>query len=460
MIIQTNARTATPAEPLRFACTCCGGALEVPQVLAGVKGPCPLCGELTVAPGRPHTTAPRISARAFAKPPPRRELPPPLDPIADSNKPALTVLRPIPIVDEPAPALLPPAKSEHRSFPVRPLPLPPEIAGEVPERPVRELKLFPQPAKSERGVFDATAASHTHLLDIKSLPPALPRHSWRRWVDIGIVSVFTGVLLATIAALRYTVPVPQKSAPGLPPNLTQLVERESKQQEMREKEAGELACAAVRRYLGAGSEQAAASHLLPPPAGVAAPSFPPFSTQLPAAWVPASTRRIPLTERYLVCVQPGDGTGPVFLVEQTENGPRLHAGPITQQSAGLFEKFTATPGQGEASLYVEVRPTTPRDEQSYRTARPDLAGFRLVDVMPAFPCPSPAFIACFKPDSEAARQFARRAHDPGWRRALVQVRWQTHREAGPWAELVTFLPGSWSGDPPATTPAATASTGP
>lgn len=281
-------------------------------------------------------------------------------------------------------------------------------------------------------------------------------------MDIGIVSVFTGLLLATVAALRFTVPVEYKPAPGLPENLNQLVDRESENQRLRAQEAGEVACAAVNRYLGAASELAAASHLLPPPEGIAPPAFPPFAAP-PAEWVPALTRRIPLTDRYLVTVQPKDAVpGPVFLVEQTESGPRLHAGAITQQSAGLFEKFTSAQGEGEATLYVEICPASAVGKDNFHLRMPALAPFRLVDVRNAFPAPErKEWIFCLKPDSDAARLFARRAHDPAWRRALIQVRWQQHREAGPWVELVKFLPTPWSGDPPAAAlPATTASTSP
>lgn len=297
-----------------------------------------------------------------------------------------------------------------------------------------------------------------YLLDIHTDIPMGRRHGWRRWVDIGIVSVFTGLLLATVAALRYTVPMEEPLVTGLPSNLTQLVERETTNQTLRSQEAGELACAAVNRYLGAASEQAASSHLLPPPEGMTAPAFPPFLAP-PSEWMVAGTKRIPLTDRYLAVVQPRSAAGPLFVVEQTEDGLRLHAGPITQQSTNLFEKFTATPGQGEATLYVEMRPTVPGNERDYRSGRPDLDSYRFVDIQSGFPCGIKPFIACFKPDSGAAKHFARhRAHDLNWRRALVQVRWQIHREAGPWVELVKFIPDPWSGDPPPSAASAAAAT--
>jgi hypothetical protein len=274
------------------------------------------------------------------------------------------------------------------------------------------------------------------------------RSGWKRWLDVAIVSLFTGLLLATVAALRFTVPAESKSVPGLPANLNELVDHESKVIEIRRAEAGEVARAEVDRYLGAASAQAAASHLLPPPAGMASPPFPPFAN-LPVAgsFAVQSARRMPGTDRFLVVVKPPEQSGPVFVVEQTESGPRLHGGAITQQSAGLFQKFTANPGEGEATLYVEICPTSPDSEQKMRAQRPDLASFRLVDVRSAFPLPDDKeWIFCLKPDTEPARAFAKRAHDHGWRPAIVHVSWRRHREAGPYAEIESFIPGPWSGE--------------
>lgn len=444
------------------------------MALAGVEGPCPRCGEITQAPARENGIAPGGGARFFAKPPPRRDIPPPLAPVAE-NRPSLSPVRPIPLVVETAPvaAALVVQPVVPITPPLRPIPLPQSVveplppppanvveppAASAPQKPERHLRL-PHLHVRERGIFEDSTDGRGHQLDVHPPAPALRRHGWRRWMDIGIVSVFTGLLLATVAALRFTVPVEHRPAPGLPENLNQLVDRESENQRMRAQEAGEVACAAVNRYLGAASELAAASHLLPPPEGMAPPAFPPFVAP-PAEWVPALTKRIPLTDRYLVTVQPKDASGPLFIVEQTENGPRLHAGAITQQSAGLFEKFTSSLGEGEATLYVEICPL--EGERDYRAQRPDLAPFQLLDVRDAFPAAERKHgIFCLKPDSDAARLFARRAHDPAWRRALIQVRWQQHREAGPWVELVKFLPTPWSGDPPAAAPpATTASTSP
>jgi hypothetical protein len=482
MTITSHEPPAPAPDTLRFACHCCGGALEVPASLAGVSGPCPLCGETTVAPSLETAGPVPGAARLFAKPPPRRELPPPLAPVSDYH--AASPARQTTPAAEDLLAMPSPHTTgvPATAFPVSPSPWPAveekqdwSGLGETVAAPVTAdtsplLLPIPVPVESPlprwqledtpaRGIFGEPIDSRAHVLDIRPNIPMSRRHGWRRWFDIGIVSVFTGLLLATAAALRYTVPLEDKAAASLPANLTQLVERETQYQSLRGHEAGELACAAVNRYLGAASEQAAASHLLPPPEGMAPAPFPPFPTP-PSEWTVASTRRIPLTERYLAVIQPKDADRPVFVVEQTESGPRLHAGPITQQSAQLFEKFIATPGQGEATLYVEMRPTVPGHERDYRSGRPDLDSFTFVDLQPGFPGDAKPFIACLKPDSEAARQFARRgAHDLNWRRALVQVRWQIHREAGPWVELVRIMSSPWSGDPPpVSSPATTAST--
>jgi hypothetical protein len=440
-----------PAGLLRFSCGYCGTRLEVPESFAGVRGPCPACSKEIAAPEK--TPEPSHGAHMLAKPPPLRELPPPLTPVREepcvSPRPGAPVF-----VERPASA----AGSSTEK------PAPPSSNGSTPARRADPktrtagIRLFPE---RERGIFEGLADGSGRRIELQRPAPALRRSGWPRWLDVALVFVFTALLLVTVAALRFTVPREAATLPGLPPNLTELVERESAELEMRRKEAAELACASVGRYLGAGSEQAAASHLLPPPEGMAPPPFPPFTGPLPQALDIQASRRIPGTDRFLTVVGAKAESGPVFVVEQTENGPRLHAGAITQQCAGLFQKFIATPGEGEATLYTDVRPTLPDHERDYRAQRPDLAEFLFVDVRSAFPGKDlKEFIACFKPGSTAAKSFSRRAHDTGWRPAIVHVRWQRHREAGPWAELVSFIPGPWSGERILRAPAATASTEP
>jgi hypothetical protein len=371
-------------------------------------------------------------------------MPPPLAPVDEIA--AGVPVRPVPIA--PSPPVN--GHGSHADLPdssSAPLDSRPAMA----DRRVQLARLFSTP---ERGIFQEVGDGEAHRLEIRKEAPTFRRRGWRRWLDVAIVAVFTGLLLAVVAALRFTVPLEVKSVPGLPANLTDLVEEESRNAKLRQLEAEELARAAVSRYLGAASEQAAASHLLPPPEGMAPPPYPPFPGPLTGPFAIQWSRRIAGTDRYLVVVGPEGQAGPVFVVEQTDSGPRLHAGAITQQSAGLYQKFFATPGEGEATLYTEVRP--PAGERDYRAQRPDLAGYRFVDVRSAFPPGEAHYLACFKPDSEAARAFARRSHDVNWRQAMVQLRWQRQGDAGPFVELVKFIPGPWSGERVPLPPAATA----
>jgi predicted RNA-binding Zn-ribbon protein involved in translation (DUF1610 family) len=53
------------ASSVRFGCHSCGSVLSVPDALAGVSGPCPLCGEWIASPGEGGAGASRMySARS------------------------------------------------------------------------------------------------------------------------------------------------------------------------------------------------------------------------------------------------------------------------------------------------------------------------------------------------------------------------------------------------------------
>lgn len=419
-----SASLPAPSGLLRFACVHCRKELEVPAALAGVSGPCPCCGGQITAPQANVVAG--SAAALFAKPPPSRDLPPPMPPVE-----ALPL----------SPPSGPPAP-----VPVRKLVATAPAPSSGPRRESNAVLV----EQHGRGIFDSSAAPAAHQLNTGRPPATLRRTGWRRWMDLGIVSVFTGLTIATVAALRYTQPVENTAVAGLPANMNEVVEAETRRLEMNRTEAVELAQASVRGYLASASEQAAATHLLPPPEGMSPPPFPPFAGTLPGAYDVKSARRIAGTDRFLVTVQPKEQPGPVFVVEQTENGPRLQAGPITQQSAGLFQKFLAGIGQGEATLYTEVRPTLKESdgERSFRTRFPGLSEFQLIDVRPAFPESGPpqVFIACLPPGSEAGKVFAKRAHDPSWRPSLIRFRWERAPVGGPYAEVVSFIPGSWSGD--------------
>lgn len=77
------------APPLQFGCSSCGAVLSVPKSMAGVSGPCPLCGEWLVSPDR--STGPMTRrASAFVSrrqplPEARWEVPPNVRPEGQIN---------------------------------------------------------------------------------------------------------------------------------------------------------------------------------------------------------------------------------------------------------------------------------------------------------------------------------------------------------------------------------------
>jgi hypothetical protein len=445
------ATASQPEDLLSFACIHCRAELQVSAALAGVRAPCPQCSHEITAPLRAAAAANEVTghgASLLSRPPLLRARPVPLAPV---EEPRRTAVRPVPI-EEATPAA-PPGRPEN-TIAGPPLPSPEAAVDRAESIRRQQRALFPV---KERGIFEDTPGEGP----ARRKAPSFRRSAWKRWLDTAIIAVFTGTVLAAAAALQFTEPRPQAVAPQLPSNLNELVAREMQNAAIRRMEAEELAQASVSRYLSAASEQAAASYLLPPPEGMSAPAFPPFAAPLPQHWQVQNSRRIPGTDRYLVVVQPKDEPrGPFFVVEQTESGPRLHSGAITQQSAALFQKFQTTPGEGEVTLYAEARPTYPADEREFRRKRPDLGGFLMVDVRSAFPAEVTPVIACCKPGSEAAQTFARRAHDLDWRPVLVHVRWQRHREAGPFVEITHFIPGTWSGERLLPQSAVTAATSP
>jgi hypothetical protein len=135
----------------------------------------------------------------------------------------------------------------------------------------------------------------------------------------------------------------------------------------------------------------------------------------------------------------------VLPVEETAFGARLHGLALAQQSGGLLAKFLASQGEGEGIFYVLLRPAPEPMAEELRGARPDLKPFELVAVEPAFPADGASgCLVCVDPTSEASAIFARRAHDPGLRPAVVKLAWRQHRESGNFVQLISFQPNAWS----------------
>ena len=308
---------------------------------------------------------------------------------------------------------------------------------------------FPEPPP-QRGVF----GDHPEALDETAGIPVERRSGG--WLDGLLVTALIAVVLLCIAVVLWTEPVmPAREAAIIPENLPALIVREKATEESTRQDALLLSRIQTEKFLAATTAAEASVFLINPPADLPWPLFPGLTAdQLSDAY----TRRISGTSRYLAGFT-GPGGLPELPVEMTESGPRLYTPVLLQQRNDLFTAFRNTLGQqGEAQLFVLCAPPPAEMESAYRADRPDLATYRMVEFVDPFSAasPRPAAIGCFAPDSAAAGIFAARAHDPGHRRARVELKWQRHREAGPWIEITRFLPDIWSGDRPEIEPVATA----
>lgn len=81
-VLERGARVI--ATPLHFGCPSCGAVLSVPETMAGVAGPCPMCGGWVVSPSGAEEGIGRGGAGFVSRRPPlvevRREQLPPLRP--------------------------------------------------------------------------------------------------------------------------------------------------------------------------------------------------------------------------------------------------------------------------------------------------------------------------------------------------------------------------------------------
>jgi hypothetical protein len=367
----------------------------VPAALAGVAGPCPRC---------------RVTITA------------PLNPRAQLH-----------VAPEPAPLPLVP------KLDVLPPPLP---AAPIARRLLEDDVVLESARPFENADAEASIAA-------SNFPLRAPRRGWRHLADVALLMAFTGSSLTVAAALKYAEPMPKKE--GLPENLSELIQGEQAALAHRKSEASVLARAAVGKFLAAASPEEAHPFLidaLPEGAAPQALSYPMFSSVLAESLTTLDSRRVPQTERFIVTLGKSFDEGPLFVVEETAQGPRLHREPLVQQAARTFEQFTIEQHGGAATLYAYVCPCPVADEREFRAERPDLAAWTLVTVVSAFPAPpgQNAFIGCIPRESPAASQFAQRAYDSGWRQTIVNVVRKVHAESGPFVEVEGFLSNAWTRD--------------
>ena len=262
-----------------------------------------------------------------------------------------------------------------------------------------------------------------------------------RFFDAALILLFLGTLVMAGAALAFT-QSKKASTPPLPPELSRLVVERMQKLDSQRDEAVAEAKGVVRHWITATEPAALQSWCL---TGDPVPDVLGTAGGAPADFEFIQARRLPGTEQFLTLFEVLADPPLVVPVEQTPAGPRLHGRAIAQQQGGLLAKFLASQGSGEAVFYALLRPGPAPMKEELLRSRPDLAPFLMVGVEPAFPADgSSGCLACLAPDLEAARIFAKRAHDPNLRPAVVKLAWRQHRESGNYVELVDFEPNAWS----------------
>ena len=416
---------------LRFQCGGCGHELEALMAYAGVEGPCPLCGIAVRAPEWNGETEKHPSEGGGRKRAGGLHLPPlndetglvefPRDFWADGGEhKAEGVMDSGPLE----------TAAFRKDLPVVPLenPMPP-IA--VVSKPV----ILPAPRQRVLRTRDEEEAAE--------IAGDRKKEFRLRFFDAALILLFAGTLAMGGAAVAFT-QSKRVSTPSAPQELSrQVMERMERMDQQRDhavQEAGET----MRHWVTAGDAASLENWCLP---GDPLPAIPvlPGVGMAPLDFEFIQARRIPGTERFLTMFEVLSDPPMVVPVEQTPAGPRLHGRAIVQQQTAALTKFLATQGQGEAVFYVLLRPGPAPMAEALVKSRPDLGKFFHIAVEPAFPADgASACLACLVPDSPAAAIFAKRAHDPGLRPAVVKLAWRQHRESGNYVELVSFEPNAWS----------------
>ena len=424
---------------LRFRCGGCAEELEAPPAYAGLEGPCPKCGVMVRAPGGAGgcwTTGgsqPEAVSEAKHAGDKRRG--------GGLNLPPLN--KDTGLVDFPGDfwvegenmGIAEAAEGQHSvelgGQNVRPPQTTPDVEVQAAPRPM----VLPEPRPRVLPTRDEEEAA--------VIAGERKKEFRLRFFDAALILLFAGTLAMGGAAVAFT-QSKRPATPAAPPELSRQVMERMEQMDRQRDQAVGAARESVRRWVTA-LEPDAVPNCLP---GDPVPGIPALAVGngiAPVDFEFIQARRIPGTERFLTLFEILTDPPMVVPVEETPAGPRLHGRAIVQQQRGSMGKFLASQGQGEAVFYVLLRPgPAPMAEQLVR-ARPDLQPFLHVAVEPAFPADgASACLACLAPESEAARIFAKRAHDPNLRPAVVKLAWRQHRESGNYIELVDFEPNAWS----------------
>ncbi len=153
----------------------------------------------------------------------------------------------------------------------------------------------------------------------------------------------------------------------------------------------------------------------------------------------SAVSRKPGTEEFVTTVEPSDGRGPVFVVEQHGEESWIHADALMQQVDDKLNAFLKSTMSQPLLAYVLARPF--RGQYPNR----DLESWPKLDIMPPFPTSElKAFVACARPGTAVAKAISKRDPSYQWSRAVVELRWSRTPDGREFIEIADLVPNSWA----------------
>ncbi|MBP7951200.1 MAG: hypothetical protein KA004_16230 [Verrucomicrobiales bacterium] len=257
------------------------------------------------------------------------------------------------------------------------------------------------------------------------------------WASLALA---IGAAAFLFAISRYSVPTaPRAKEIVIPRDLTTQVLWQKENMEALKQHAVSQSLDAVRRFLKQEADTGGGTLLHSFAATPPRFEFPLFPDLDPEALATATLARKPGTDEFWTTVEPTDGKGPVFIVEETAGSAKIHADALAQQVDDLWNAFLDHQDSPAVILYASARPF------QGQFPLPELEAWTKVDLIPPFPQDVPrAFVACAAPGSKAADDLLRRRPDAGWGRLVLELRWGHTASSKPFIEIIRTIPGAWT----------------
>lgn len=311
-------------------------------------------------------------------------------------------------------------------------PSPPALVEPAPHNEPKRLAIEPR-VESDRSKALSRVLAGGPRLD--SSGPNLPQ--LLGWGSV-IITLAAGGFAFAVA--KFTEPLkPALRTISLPIDLTQQVLKEKDRIESMREQSMDRAIQTVGAFLTAGSKGSGAPQFITLHEAIpefAAGMFPDLKQD---GLMASNCVRKPGTEEYLVTVEPKDGRGPVFIVEQQGGAMKIHADALDQQLQERIDAFLTTPGAPSLQAYVFARPSQNRHPLSQLSTWPKL------DVQSPFPTEHPkAFIACAEPAGPSAAAINKRGEARHWAKVVMEFKWSKTTEGQDFIEISRVIPNAWS----------------